>query len=85
MEFEEALTELKAGKIVTNSNWNGRGMFLYAVPANEYPAQTDVARKEFGDMVGYGPYIAMKNAQGIVTPWLASQMDFFSDGWEVIE
>lgn len=85
MEFEDALKELKAGKKVTNGNWNGKDMFIYHVPSNSYPAQTDIAKDEFGDMVEYGAYVAMKTAQGNVVPWLASQMDMFSNDWEVIE
>ena len=85
MEFEDALRELKTGKKITNHNWNGKDMFLYYVPSNSYPAQTDIAKEEFGEMVEYGAYIAMKTAQGNVVPWLASQMDLFSDGWEVLQ
>jgi hypothetical protein len=43
-------------------------MFLYFVPGGEYPAQTDVAKEEFGEKVNYLPYIAMKTVSGDVVP-----------------
>jgi hypothetical protein len=59
-------------------------MFIYYVPAASYPAQTEIAKKEFGETVPYGAYIAMKTAQGNVVPWLASQTDVLADDWQVV-
>ena len=76
MNFGHALEMLKRGEAVSRAGWNGKGMFLYLVPAPEqgYPAQTGVAKRFFGDraLVPYGPYIAMKTADGTVVPWLCS-------------
>jgi hypothetical protein len=83
MNFGLALEALKHGQPVERKGWNGRGMFLYLVPAAEYPAQTDIARKAFGETVPYGAYIAMKTAQGNVVPWLASQTDVLADDWSI--
>lgn len=95
MDFGEAIKALKSGSRVARSGWNGKGMFLYHVPANSYPAQTAVAKSYFakpaGDneavtpMVPYGAYIAMKTAQDNVVPWLASQTDVLAEDWEVLE
>lgn len=85
LSFSEALIALKAGKKVCRSGWNGKGMYLYFVPANSYPAITDIAKSEFGDMVPYGAYIAMKTAQNNVVPWLASQTDLVSEDWETLD
>lgn len=62
-------------------------MFLYYVPAAEYPAMTEIAVKEWGEgsMVPYGAYIAMKTAQGNVVPWLASQTDVLAEDWIMVE
>ena len=79
--FGWAIKQLKNGSTVHREGWNGKGMFLYYVPANSYKAQTEVARAFFGDMVPYGAYIAMKTAQGNVVPWLASQTDVLADDW----
>lgn len=97
MSFGHAIAALKEGKKVARSGWNGKGMFLYHVPANSYPAQTDAAKAYWKDkqpiqtdsmtaiMVPYGAYIAMKTAQENVVPWLASQTDVLADDWCVVE
>jgi len=43
LSFSHALFALKEGKAVARSGWNGKGMYIYLVPANSYPAQTKVA------------------------------------------
>lgn len=86
MNFGEALETLKSGKKVARAGWNGKGMFLYHVPANRYTALTDAAKEIAGEdgKVEYGAYIAMKTAQGNVVPWLASQTDMLAEDWEVV-
>lgn len=87
MNFGQALEQLKQGAKVAREGWNGKGMFLYYVPANKYPA----SRNEHGTMIGvfeddmipYGAYIAMKTAQNNVVPWLASQTDVLAEDWYV--
>lgn len=89
MSFGLAIEALKKGHKVARRGWNGKGMFLYYVPAASYPAQ----RNTFGTMVGVFPddmvpycaYIAMKTAQDNVVPWLASQTDMLSDDWEIVQ
>ena len=85
LNFGQAVELMKIGAKVARTGWNGKGMFLYHVPANSYPAQTEVAKKAFGEMVEYGAYIAMKTAQGNVVPWLASQTDVLAEDWEIVE
>lgn len=81
LSFGNAIEALKEGKKVARAGWNGKGMFLYYVPENSYPAQTEAARQTFGNMVPYGAYIAMKTAQNNVVPWLASQTDVLAEDW----
>lgn len=85
VDFGHALAAAKAGKCIAREGWNGKGMYLYYVPAASYAAATDAARKEFGDMVPYGAYIAMKTAQNNVVPWLASQTDVLANDWVVLD
>lgn len=86
MNFGKAIEALKQGKKVTRKGWNGKKMFLYYVPAGRYPAKTEAAQSiaDEDGKVNYGPYIAMKTAQGNVVPWLASQTDMLSEDWEVV-
>ena len=77
------------GKKVARAGWNGKGMFIYYVPANEYPADGNKLGTMKGvfpnDMVPYGAYVAMKTAQNNVVPWLCSQTDADAEDWEVID
>lgn len=84
MTFGQAIEALKAGQAVARSGWNGKGMYLYYVPGNSYPAVTEIAKATFGEMVPYGAYIAMKTAQNNVVPWLASQTDVLAEDWDVL-
>lgn len=83
-DFGTALAALKNGYKLAREGWNGKGMFIYYVPAASYPAQTDIAKSAFGEMVPYGAYLAMKTAQGNVVPWLASQTDILAEDWTVV-
>lgn len=85
MNFGQAIEALKNGNAVTRKGWNGKDMFLYYVPENNYAAITEVAKKRFGDVVPYGAYIAMKTVQGNVVPWLASQTDVLAEDWLIYE
>lgn len=88
MSFGHAIVALKEGRKVVRSGWNGKGMFLYYVPANKYPANGNTLGTMKGvfpdDMVPYGAYIAMKTAQDNVVPWLASQTDLLAEDWAVL-
>lgn len=88
MSFGDALALLKDGGKVARAGWNGRGMYLYHVPANRYAPTTDVgcaiAATQDDGRVPYGAYIAMKTAQNDVVPWLASQTDVLADDWVVV-
>lgn len=98
MGFGDAIRALKNSKKVARAGWNGKDMWLYLVPANSYPAQTEAAKKYWSEknvpqsehppyypMVPYGAYIAMKTAQENVVPWLASQTDMLAEDWEIVE
>lgn len=85
MDFSAALIQLKNDVPMKRNGWNGADMFIYHVPANSYPAMTDVAKNLIGENVPYGAYLAMKTAIGNVVPWLASQTDLLGDDWAPYE
>jgi hypothetical protein len=89
LTFGLAVDALKLGFKVTRRGWNGKGMFLYYVPAASYPAQRNPNGTMLGqfpdDMVPYRDYIAMKTAQNDVVPWVASQSDVLAEDWEIVE
>lgn len=83
--FGQAIEALKKGYKVARSGWNGKGMYVYHVPANSYAAITDVTKKEFGDVVPYNAYFAIKNVNGTVSTWVPSINDCLAEDWSIVE
>lgn len=87
MNFGEVIKELKAGKAVQRSGWNGKNQFVYYVPATNYPAMTDIAKKIMDEKgnVAYNAYLALRTVQGAVSTWVPSITDLFAEDWKVVE
>lgn len=87
LNFGEALSALKEGKRISRDGWNGKGMFVYLVPANAYPAQTGAAKAHFGEgaLVPYNAYLAIKNVNETVSTWVPSVNDVLAEDWGIIE
>ena len=91
-DFGWALRKLKQGKKVARIGWNGKGMFLFLLPAGEIPktAIHDPKLKEVLENSGKDSFsalasIRMKTADDkILTGWLASQTDMLADDWEEV-
>ena len=85
LDFGQAIRAAKRGKKVSRTGWNGSGMYAYIVPAQSFPAVTDVAKEEFGDMVPYRAYWALKTAQNDVATWEPSGSDSLAEDWQIVE
>ena len=86
MSFGMAVEAAKRGCKVSRNGWNGAGMFAYIVPANSYPAQTEMIKGAFeGDMVPYREYWALKTAQNDVSTWAPSGSDSLANDWCIVE
>ena len=87
MTFGLALDAMRKGMRVARKGWNGKGMFVYLVPAASYPAQTGAAKAYFGDvaMVPYNAYFAIKNVNDTVSTWVPSVNDCLSEDWIVVD
>ena len=84
-DFGTAIYHARQGKKIARLGWNGSGMYAYIVPANTYPAQNEIARKEFGDMVPYRAYWALKTAQNDVATWAPSGSDSLAEDWLILD
>lgn len=86
MTFGDAVEALKAGQKVARAGWNGKGMFVYYVPANAYPVNTAAAKSFFGEgsLVPYNAYMAIKNVNNTVSTWVPSVNDVLAEDWEVV-
>lgn len=86
MNFGMALEALKRGERVARPGWNGKGMFVYYVPAAAYPVQTGAAKAYFGEgsLVPYNAYLAIKNVNDTVSTWVPSVNDVLAEDWELV-
>lgn len=84
MDFGKALKALKQGKRVRRTFWEELGHYLYLVPLNSYPAVTEHAKKEFGVLVPYESYLAIKINASVI-PWSPNHQDLIFDDWEILD
>jgi hypothetical protein len=70
MDFSSALLQLKNGKRVARTGWNGKSMWIKLQKPNLQSKMTL-------------PYIYMKTADGNLVPWLASQTDLLATDWVI--
>lgn len=84
--FEGALTMLKAGQKLARAGWNGKGQFVYMVPAAKYAAQTGAAKSHYGEeaFIPYNAYLALKGVDDTVSTWVPSISDVFAEDWSVV-
>ena len=87
MNFGQAIEALKEGKRVARAGWNGKGMFLFLVPGSNFIVNREPLLSIMGEgaQITYRPHIDMKDAEGKVVPWLASQTDMLAEDWQIVE
>lgn len=94
VNFGIALEALKQGKRIAREGWNGKGMFLFLLPAGTVPTKAiydptlrQVIESEVqGDTFEALGSIRMFTAdKKILTGWLASQTDMLSEDWIILD
>lgn len=87
LSFGMAIRMLKDGVKVARAGWNGKGMFVYLVPAASYPVQTGAAKSHYGagSMLPYNAYLALKGVDDTVSTWAPSGSDALADDWQLVE
>lgn len=85
MNFSLALEQIKLGKQVLRSGWNGKKMFLFLVPGSTFQVNRAPLLGIYpeGTTITYHAHIDMKTADDKIVPWLCSQTDMLADDWEV--
>lgn len=93
LKFGEALEALKEGKRIAREGWNGKGMFLFLLPAGTVPTkaihdpalreviESEVGGETFDALGSIRMFTADKK---ILTGWLASQSDMLADDWVIL-
>ena len=91
--FGDAIEALKQGKRVARQGWNGKGMFLFLLPASDGiptkvihdPALRAVIESEVGGETfdACGSIRMFTADKKILTGWLASQTDILAEDWVI--
>lgn len=92
MDFGWALRLMKQGGRVARHGWNGKGMYLWMLPAATVKAEwcrephlKAKAEANGGEIECLGS-IRMMTADGkVLTGWLASQTDMLAEDWFEVE
>ena len=84
--FSVALEELKSGKKLARSGWNGKGLFVFLVQGSTFKVSRAPLLGIYpeGTEINYHAHIDMRTADGQIVPWLASQTDVLAEDWEVV-
>lgn len=80
-----AIKYMKYGLRLARKIW-GEGVFIYYVPEGRYDVRMEAIKGVYiDDKVPYGAYIAIKNSDGIVTPWIPNQTDLLAEDFAIVE
>lgn len=84
MNFSEALEQIKSGKLLKRSGWNGKDQFVFLVNGSQFKVNRLPLLGIFpeGMDVNYRPHIDMKYQDGSIGVWLASMGDLMAEDWE---
>lgn len=91
MDFGGAIRALKRGEKVARMGWNGKGMYLWLLPAAEVKREwcRDPRLLEaMGDrdtLPCLGSIRMFTADKTVLTGWLASQTDILSEDWVVVD
>jgi hypothetical protein len=93
MDFGWAINALKAGNKVTRKGWNGKGMYLWLMPATtvkaewcKEPVLKKLAEDNGGEISCLGTIRMYTHdstgRNAVLTGWLASQSDMLAEDWD---
>lgn len=81
--FGQAIELLKSGHRMARKGWNGIGMYITYVPAEEW-ASSALERPWSHDFKPI-PWIGLKTTADNFVPWMASQSDILAEDWVLAE
>jgi len=77
MDFGQALHELKAGRKIARSGWNGKGIFIKI----QRPDVNSKMTSPYIYIDTTGLQTENEAAPKSLVPWLASQTDMLAEDW----
>lgn len=90
--FGFALMMLKEGRKVARAGWNGKGMYLWLLPAAMVKAEwckephlKALAEANGGEIEAIGSIRMLTADKKVLTGWLASQADMLAEDWMLVD
>ena len=93
MTFGDAIEAMKRGMKVCRKGWNGKGMYLWLLPASEVKKEWCRDERLIEVMANFGENVVqclgsiriLTAGKKVLTGWLASQTDMLSEDWMIVE
>lgn len=89
--FGWAIKQLQDGRFVRRSGWNGKGMYLWLLPAAKVKADwckephlKKLAEDNGGEIEALASIRMLTADKKVLTGWLASQTDMMATDWEEV-
>jgi Protein of unknown function (DUF2829) len=84
--FSEALNLLKTGLKLARVNWHSKNMFIFMVAGSSFVVNREPLLSILGEntVVNYNPHIDIKLPNGSIAVWNPSQVDMFSEDWQIV-
>jgi len=79
--FDNAVVLLKQGARMSRAGWNGKGMWISLVPADQWGLGSKQNYDAGHVSARMLPWIGMKTVDGAFVPWLCSQTDLLAEDW----
>jgi Protein of unknown function (DUF2829) len=90
VNFELALSNLKAGALVRRRSWathvEYHRPFIFHVPGSTFTVNRPPLLGIYpeGTVIRYHGHVDMRTRDGYVVPWLCSQSDLLAEDWEIV-
>lgn len=91
MGFGLAIAALQSGQRVARRGWNGKGMYLWLLPAAKVKAEwcrephlKALAEANGGEIEALASIRMLTADKKVLTGWLASQTDMMATDWVII-
>lgn len=81
--FGHAVELLKAGFKLARKGWNGNGMYIEYVAAEEWNSSS-LERPGFADELKPHPWLGIKTVNDQFMPWVPSQSDVLAEDWIIL-
>lgn len=85
ISFGAALETLMAGAKIQRAGWNGKGMWLALVPADQWGLGSGQQYDSGHIGSRLNPWIGMKAADGSFFPWNPNNLDLLAEDWRIVE